>query len=187
MIIDPSTPRLRAEPLTLAHFDEVQRMHSDPVQMAMLGGVRDAAATLAYLERNVAHWDQHGFGVWMLRDTATGAMAGRGILRHLELDGVDEVEVGYGFYPAYWGKGLATEICRSCIVVGMEQLGLSTIVALTTPANSGSQHVLRKSGMVMERELVHGGTPHLLFRTVGHAPEFIPLGNGPSRSRNLAT
>ncbi len=67
--------------------------------------------------------------------------------------------------------------------MGTEQLGLSTIVALTTAANSGSQHVLRKSGMVLERELVRERAPHLLFRTVQLPTAFIPLSMRASTSR----
>jgi RimJ/RimL family protein N-acetyltransferase len=166
MIVELRSQRLRGEPLTMAHRDALQRMHDDPLGMAMLGGVRTPAETQAYLERNVGHWERYGYGVWMLREMGSNAMVGRAVLRHLDLDGVDEVEVGYGFYPAYWGKGLATEICRACIAAGREQVGLGSMVALTLPANQASQHVMRKSGMVFERDLEHGGTPHVLFRTI---------------------
>ena len=67
--------------------------------MALLGGIRDSAGTIAYLEHNVKHWADYGFGMWMLRDAGTRAVIGRAILRHLDIGGVDEVEVGYGFMP----------------------------------------------------------------------------------------
>ena len=92
--------------------------------MALLGGVRDKAGTVAYLETNVKHWADHGFGMWMLRDAATSAVIGRAILRHLDVEGVDEVEVGYGFMPEYWGRGLATEIANACVRIGFDRLGL---------------------------------------------------------------
>lgn len=172
-----TTQRLTAERLTMAHRAEVQRMHDDPGYMAMLGGVRDAEQTRDYMEHNLAHWARYGFGLWMLRERESQVIIGRAVLRHLELDGVDEVETGYGFYPAYWGRGLATEVCWACIVIGREQLRLSSIVALTTPANHASQHVMRKSGMAWDRDLTHGGTPHVLFRTITPQPELVRLDN----------
>ena len=114
---------------------------------------------------NVKHWADHGFGMWMLRDAATRAVIGRAILRHLDVEGVDEVEVGYGFMPEYWGRGLATEIARILVRMGLEQLGLATLVAITTPANLASQRVMTKAGLAFERGIVHAGVPHVLFRT----------------------
>ena len=132
--------------------------------MELLGGLRNEAGTAAYLEQNLKHWSDHGFGIWMLREAASNAMIGRAILRHLDVGGVDEVETGYGFMPEYWGRGLATEITRECLHLGFEQLNLSSIVAITTPANLASQRVLEKAGLARERDIIHAGIPHQLFR-----------------------
>jgi len=139
-------------------------MDEDAGFMALLGGVRDKAGTVTYLEMNVKHWVDHGFGMWMLRDAATSAVIGRAILRHLDVEGVDEVEVGYGFMPDYWGRGLATEIANACLRIGFEQLRLPSMVAITTPPNLASQRVMQKAGLVYERDIVHAGVPHRLFR-----------------------
>jgi ribosomal-protein-alanine N-acetyltransferase len=158
------TPRLLAERVTAAHWLDLRRMDENEAFMALLGGVRDKAGTVAYLEMNMKHWADHGFGMWMLRDAATLAVIGRAILRHLDVDGVDEVEVGYGFMPGYWGLGLATEIAEACVRIGLEQLGLASLVAITTAPNLASQRVLSKAGLAYERDIVHAGLPHLLFR-----------------------
>jgi [ribosomal protein S5]-alanine N-acetyltransferase len=142
-------------------------MDDDAEFMALLGGVRDTAGTVAYLGMNLKHWADYGFGMWMLRDRASNAVIGRAILRHLDVEGVDEVETGYGFLPACWGRGLATEIARACVRIGFDQLGLESIVAVTTPANTASQRVMQKAGLVYERDIVHAGIPHVLFRIRG--------------------
>jgi RimJ/RimL family protein N-acetyltransferase len=126
--------------------------------------VRDAGGTAEYLARNLAHWDDHGFGIWMLRDIETGAMMGRAVLRHLEIDGVDEVEVGYGFLPEFWGRGLATEIACACVRLGLGRLRLPSLVAITLPNNHGSRRVLEKAGLVYERDIVYAGGVQALFR-----------------------
>ena len=146
-------------------------MDENEAFMALLGGVRDKAGTVAYLETNVKHWADHGFGMWMLRDAATRDVIGRAILRHLDVEGIDEVEVGYGFMPEYWGRGLATEIAGACIRIGHQQLGLPTLVAITTPANLGSQRVMQKAGLTYERDIVHAGVPHRLFRIRPGSPQ----------------
>jgi RimJ/RimL family protein N-acetyltransferase len=159
------TTRLRAERLTAEHLPELRRMHCDAEVMATLGGMRDEPQTLEYLARNLQHWADYGFGLWIVREAGSDEIAGRAVLRHLTVEGRDEVEVGYGFYPAYWGRGLATEIARACLRLGREQLGLASVVAITLPDNLRSQHVLTKVGLVYEREVSHEGQQHALFRS----------------------
>lgn len=149
------------------HFETIRGMDSDPRYMALLGGTRDEAGTRVYLARNLKHWDDYGFGLWMLRDVE-GEVAGRCVLRHLDVDGTDEVELGYGFHTRYWGRGLATEIAMELLRLGCTVLGRASIVAITTRANVGSQRVLEKTGLVYERDVQHDGVPHLLYRSTRH-------------------
>ena len=140
-------------------------MDGDERYMALLGGIRDESATLAYLERNLTHWEQYGFGLWMLRDRDGGALIGRAVLRHLEVEGSDEIEVGYGFYPEFWGRGLATEVACACVDIGRSQLGFQSLVAITRPENTASQRVMAKAGLTYERDILCDGVRHVLFRT----------------------
>lgn len=160
-----STPRLLAERLTPAHLPDVERMDQNEGFMAHLGGVRESVATRAYLDRNIGHWAAHGFGLWILRDAIEGDVIGRAVLRHVEIEGVDEVEVGYGFYPEYWGRGLATEVARACVHIGRVRLGLTSLVAITLPTHAASQRVMIKAGLSYEREFLHEGQSVALFRT----------------------
>jgi [ribosomal protein S5]-alanine N-acetyltransferase len=139
-------------------------MHRDPAVMAGLGGVRDDDRTAAYLARNLQHWADYGFGLWILRATVGGDPIGRAVLRHLDVEGVDEIEVGYAFYPAFWGCGLATEVATACLAFGREELHLPSIVAVTQPNNVASQRVLLKAGLKFEREFLHEGAVSSLFR-----------------------
>lgn len=162
-----TTDRLRAERLVPEHLVEIRRMHQDPVVMEFLGGVRDEAQTVAYLDRNLQHWADHGFGLWILHERSSdgGAPIGRGMLRHLDVEGVDEIEVGYAFYQRFWGRGLATEITMACLALGRRELGRSSFVAVTSSDNLASQRVLQKGGLSFDREIVHAGSPHHLYRT----------------------
>jgi RimJ/RimL family protein N-acetyltransferase len=166
-----ATDRLTAERLTEGHFADLLRMHADPAQMEMLGGVRDEAQTRSYLERNLAHWAEHGFGLWMVRDPAANEVVGRALVRHLSLDGADEVEIGYSLRPDYWGRGLGTEIATACVRYALDGLRLSTVVALTQPHNTRSRRVLEKIGMTYERDVRHDSLSHALYRMSRRPPE----------------
>ena len=160
-----SLRRLRAERLTEDHLPDLRRMDRDDRMMALAGGVRTEAETADYLDRNLAHWAEYGFGIWMLREPAAGRIIGRAGLRHLSVEGVDEVELGYALLPEFWGRGLATDAARACVTIGRDWLGLPSLVGLALPANLASHRVLRKAALVPEREVMHAGMPHLLFRT----------------------
>lgn len=159
-----TTERLQAERLTPGHLPEVLRMHSDAVVMAQLGGARTEEQTAAYMDRNLRHWGEHGFGLWILRERGGGDPIGRAVLRHLTIDDADEVEVGYALYQPYWGRGLATEIATRCVSLAEHELGLADVVGLTDPANRASRHVLEKVGLTYERDCVHDGYLSALFR-----------------------
>jgi len=158
------TPRLRGERLTEAHLADVRRLQSDPDVMALLGGVRDAAQTAEYLERNLAHWEQYAHGVYLVRARDTGEVAGMGCLRHLQLDERAEIEIGYLLFPVHWGRGLATEIAIACRDLGFTLAGVESLIAVTHPQNRASQRVMEHVGMSYERDTLLNGQPIVVYR-----------------------
>lgn len=157
--------RLLGERLTVSHLPVLRRMHSDTRVMQPLGGVRSDRETVAYLENNLAHWDEHGFGIWILREADGGRIVGRAGLRHRLVNETAEVELVYALLPEYWGRGLATEAARACVTIGREWMGLPSIVALIHPDHVASRRVTEKSALVPERTVVQAGIAHLLYRT----------------------
>ncbi len=159
-----ATARLRLERLTAEHVEDLFRLHTDPAVMATLGGVRSREETEAMLHAATAHWGTYGFGLWMLYDIDSGRFAGRGGLKHASVEGCDEVEVAYGLMPELWGRGLATELARESVRIGFEALNLSHLVCFTLTTNQASQRVMQKVGFRYERDFVHAGLPHVLYR-----------------------
>ena len=158
------TERLLATPLRADDFAVLCELHRDPAVMATLGGVRPDDRTRAYLAENLAHWDEHGFGLWIFRERATSAFVGRGGLRHVMLEGQSEVEVTYALAREAWGKGYATEIARGSLDLAFRQLGLQDIVAFATLENVASRRVMEKVGFVCERDIEHQGARCVLYR-----------------------
>lgn len=158
------TPRLLLRRMTADDLDDLTRMHLDPRVMATLGGVRSPEETREWLTQKVEHWRQHRFGLWLARERLTGLFAGRGGLQHVEIDGRDEIEVGYSFLPEFWGSGLATELARESIRIAFEVLNSSEIVCFTLTTNRASQHVMQKAGFRYERDLVYKDLPHVFYR-----------------------
>jgi RimJ/RimL family protein N-acetyltransferase len=160
----PSTQRLRAEPLSLAHGDELAVLHADERVMATMGGrTATAEESRAWLERNLEHGAEPGCGVFVFRELATGRFVGRGAIRRIEIGGREEVEVGYAVAADLWGRGLATEMA-SALVDHASAHGLADLVAYTEPANAASRRVMEKAGFAYEREVEHHGRLQVLYR-----------------------
>jgi ribosomal-protein-alanine N-acetyltransferase len=158
------TPRLLLQRMVAGDLDDLTRLHVDPHVMATMGGTRTPEATAEWLDRQRGHWQRCGFGLWVTRERATGAFAGRGGLHHVEIDGRDEIELGYCFRAEFWGRGLATELARESVRVAFEVLKLPDIVCFTLPTNLASQRVMQKAGFRYERDIVYRDLPHVFYR-----------------------
>jgi RimJ/RimL family protein N-acetyltransferase len=158
-----STARLTAERLCERHLADLVALHLDPEVSRYLGGVRSAAATEAWLAVNIAHWQRYGFGLWALK-TRTGEFAGRAGLRHVLLDGTDEVELVFTLARALWGQGLASEIAQALMQIGLSQLQLRSLIGIASIGNAASRRVLEKSGFAPERSGHYHGDEVVIYR-----------------------
>ncbi len=150
-----------------SHFPLLRVMHQDEAMMARIGGVRDAESTSAYLDAHIGHWQEHHFGFWMLFDRATGESIGLAGLRWFEYEETRHLELGYGFLPGWWGRGLGTEIAAACIDRARD-LGFNDLVAITTADHRTSQHVLTKLGFVDAGTIMLNGAERAFWqRTEG--------------------
>lgn len=158
-----STDRLTADKLREDHLPDLVALHLDAEVSRYLGGVRSAETTKTYLATNMAHWDQHGFGLWVLR-TNDGTFAGRAGIRHIIVDGIDEIEVAYTFKRDLWGRGLASEIATALTEIGLSQLELPSLIGLVAVGHVASRRVLEKSNYVLEKSTRHHGEDVVIYR-----------------------
>jgi len=164
-----ATARLTAERLGPQHLDDLIPLHLDEAVSRYLGGVRTAEQTRTYLDANLAHWDRHGFGLWVIRDQ-DGRFLGRAGLRHLDIQGVDEIEIAYTFHQAYWGLGYASEIAAALRDIGFCAMGLPDLVGIVLVDNLASRRVLEKTGFIFERVYRNDGHDLALLRRTNPGP-----------------
>ena len=151
--------RLREE-----HFDYQRALDSDPDVMATLGGVRSESESWELLRSGLDHWARNGFGPWVFHTRETGEAVGGAALRRVEIEGQEEVEVGYRVAAPWWGRGIATEMASALVGVARDRLGLEEIVAFTLPFNLASRRVMEKVGFTYERDIEWAALPHVLYR-----------------------
>jgi RimJ/RimL family protein N-acetyltransferase len=158
------TPRLRGERLGPEHEAALCALLGDPRVGATLGGARSPESVRLGLAQLGEHWDAHGFGYWMFLDRETGAPVARGGLSRAHVGDRDEVEVGWALTPERWGQGYATELGAASVRIAFNLLALPDLVSYTLPDNLASRRVMEKLGFGYEREIVHAGLPHVLYR-----------------------
>jgi [ribosomal protein S5]-alanine N-acetyltransferase len=158
------TERLRAEPISAAHQQDMVQLLCDPRVASTLGGVPSPARVAAEIEHLAEHFRRHGYGFWVWREKATGEVVARGGIEHTHVAGRDEVEVGWAVMADRWGEGFASELGAASVRAAFDEHGIDELVSFTLPDNRASRRVMEKLGFAYERDVVHAGEPHVLYR-----------------------
>ncbi len=167
-------PATRADlPVLLSHWrdPEVRRFLFDDEVLAE----HEVAAVLAASDRDFA---SSGYGLWLIRETATNALAGTAGLRPLEEIGI---EVTYSLAPAAWGRGYATEAARAVIAHALEVAGLPEVLAEVDEGNAASRRVIEKLGMTPFDTVEGALGPMIRYRLIRDLPD--PMDSEPGRLR----
>lgn len=148
-------PRLETERLVLRPFaagdlDALAAIDADPeVPRHLFREPASRARSRARLAAHIAHWAEHGFGLWAVAPKASGALIGDCGLRWLSR--LEDVELHYVFARHAWGLGYATEAAAAALEHGFGTVGLERVVAFARADNAASVRVMRKLGMSFER------------------------------------
>jgi RimJ/RimL family protein N-acetyltransferase len=161
------TERLIIRPFTLDDAEAYLPLVSDPDVIRYTGeepqtSVEAARGILA--ARPLRDYALHGFGRMACIEKRSGRLIGFSGLKFLEE--LQEVDIGYRFLPAYWGKGYATESAHAIMRHGTEERGISRIIGLVQPENAASANVLLKLGLGFERHVCLSGIDLDLYATV---------------------
>ncbi len=84
-------------------------------------------------------------------DGSDGAFLGMCGLHHQQ-SFPDDVEVAWRLAHEHWGQGYATEAATGWLDHGFGTLGLPRVISITDPPNLRSLAVMRRLGMVFDRE-----------------------------------
>lgn len=157
------TPRLAVRPFTVDDAPELHAvLYRDPEAMRFVGGPHTVEATRAGIERYIDQQEAAGYSFWAVEERESGLIAGEAGLFPLSGEG-PEVELGYAFGRAYWGRGYATEVAGAIIAEAFGALGLERVVAVAKAENARSLHVLAKLGFRAEGEREAWGQRQLFF------------------------
>jgi RimJ/RimL family protein N-acetyltransferase len=158
-----ATERLEGERVGPQHRELVIAVWNDPRVAAWLGGVKPDAERSVQFDRWLAHWDEYGYGPWLLRRRGTAEVVGYvGVMRTMAT-GEPAVELLWALHPAHWRQGYGAEAAKAVAAVAFERLQLEEVVAFTMTTNEASQGVMRATGMAHVRDFEHADLPHVLY------------------------
>jgi RimJ/RimL family protein N-acetyltransferase len=169
MAVARRTSRLLLRPWRDEDVAPFVEMSADPIVMQYL-----LPADKRWVARARAHWDEHGFGQWVVEIPGEASFIGVVGLAGVRYEAhfTPAVEVAWRLARAYWGRGYAVEAAQASLDYGFGELGLDEIVALTVPANQRSRRVMDRLGMThsAEDDFDHPRIPegplrrHVLYR-----------------------
>jgi len=158
------TPRLILREMSMDDLGFVAVMLADPEVMRYYPKCYTRVEAAAWVQRSMDRYAQHGHGLWLVSDKATGQAVGQVGLVTQTVRGLEEREVGYLIHRPYWRQGLATEAATACRDYAVQVLGSQRVISLIRPENLPSHGVARKIGLQPEPGLVqHGMFEHIVF------------------------
>jgi RimJ/RimL family protein N-acetyltransferase len=109
------------------------------------------------LDRQLEHWERHGFGLWATEDRESGEVIGWTGPSHPAFvpELADEIEIGWTIRPQFWGRGIATEGGMAAIDTAFEHLGTDEVISLIHHTNERSIAVATRLGMRHARDVLH--------------------------------
>ena len=146
------TKRLRLRRLAEQDAAFILELVNEPAFIQNIGdkSVRTLDDAREYISSGpVASYEKYGFGLYCvdLKETEEPI----GICGLLKRDALDDVDIGFALLEKFRGRGFAYEAAAAVMEYSRSALGLKRIVAITSPDNEASIHVLQKIGLRFER------------------------------------
>ncbi|MDX6199195.1 MAG: hypothetical protein QOJ79_2346 [Actinomycetota bacterium] len=156
------TAEIRTERLLMRRWRDEDRapfaaMNADPVVMEHFPGLLTREESDAFVDRIEAHFDEHGYGLWVLGDE-TGFLGFTGLnWATFDADFNPSLEVGWRLARHAWGKGYASEAAIEAVRRGFQHV--DRITSLTSLSNVRSQRVMQRIGLRHVLDFDHPRVP----------------------------
>lgn len=115
--------------------------------------------------QKIKHRYEHDTGgLNVLIDKHTNEFIGQCGILIQEVDGVNEMEIGYSILPKHWKKGYATEAAQKCRDYAFENNFADYLISIIHIENNRSKHVALKNGMTLWKNTTFWDMPVNVFR-----------------------
>lgn len=153
------TPRLRLRLISHDDFDFFYQLQSDPETMRYIRPPEtNHAVVKERIDMLMKYAGEHpGLGGMVAISKESGVPVANAVLRHVDYQPENDLELGYVIATPFRGMGFATEIAQSIAEYAFERFAVPKVVAVTDPENLLSQKVLLKCGFLLKgRRVIYG-------------------------------
>ena len=112
-----------------------------------LGLPTNEAVAHHMIQKQLDRYAENRYGLQKLIHRETGEFIGCCGLLLQEVDGQNEIEVGYHIFPAYWNQGYATEAAKCFIDFAFKTNQAQRVISIIDDKNLASIRVAEKNGM----------------------------------------
>lgn len=159
------TPRLLLREFTSGDVGELAEILKDPEVMEFsTNGPCAEDDTRRFVDGCLDSYREHGFGQWAIIDRSSGSIIGFCGLSHVDLNGVQEVEIGYRLARATWGQGLASEAAGAALSYGFLKCEVTSVVAIIANRHLASVRVAEKAGLKIDFSTTYRGWKVGIYR-----------------------
>ncbi len=158
-----NTPRLRIELMDADDAQLLFELDQDPEVMRYInGGVVTTMEEIndVYLPR-MAHYrnEEKGWGLWKVTVLDNNSFIGWILVRPMDFFSdkpeFENIELGWRFKQAAWGKGYATEAAKQIQDTLLKRDDVKAVSAIAVDDNIGSINIMKKLGMQFVKQYVH--------------------------------
>ncbi|MGW3344741.1 GNAT family N-acetyltransferase [Nonomuraea rubra] len=136
-------------------IDAIFAIHSDPTTCrhnpSDALSKREEAVEL--FERWNDHWERFGYGYWVVRRHDSYRTLGFCGTKVMNLDNLSVLNLFYRFEASSWGQGVASEAATAVVEWVTERVPDLPVIARVRPANTASQRVAVRAGLVRAQHL----------------------------------
>lgn len=157
------TQRLYLREMTINDAENAYELNLDKEVIKYTGDVSfESVEEAKTFLMNYTHYKDYGFGRWAVIDKSNEAFLGWCGLKFTAK--LNEYDIGFRFIKRYWNQGFATEAAKACIDYGFNELNINTILGRAMKENLASIHVLKKIGLVYDRDEECGDFPGVIYK-----------------------
>ncbi len=165
------TQRLRFRNLHTTDFDSWLPFHQNQL-IARYWTIQSPDPRVAcqqWFEKTFYRYENRLGGMNALIEKKSSKLIGQCGLLIQEVDGVQELEIGYSIVPFYWGHGFATEAALKCKSFAFENRLAKSLISIIHIKNVPSIKVANHIGMRLDKSTIYKGNPVNIYRTTDAA------------------
>lgn len=117
-----------------------------------------------WIERQLWRYENNKFGHHALINKQTNQFIGQCGLLTQEIDGKNEIEIGYHILPEFWSMGYATEAAQKFRDYAFENHLCNSLISIIDIRNKASQKVAHKNGMRKSKQIRYYNLDVYIYR-----------------------